>query len=262
MPSTMLTPTDHTDRTGHGAAATVPDYRLAVDRTVVAPGKPAPFTFRVIGPDGRPVTAFADRHERPMHTIVVSHDAADYAHLHPQLGAGGEWNVELPALAAGGYRLYADTAPAGGPDLLLTVDLVVPGRANGAPLPEPERAVTVDDLTVAVDLARSATGVTAALTVRRYDAVVEADPYLGARGHLVAIATTELDYLHVHPTDATGAAVTFAIEDPSPGRYRLFFDFSVEGEVRTAAFTVDLTPAVEPAATTMSHTHTPGEEHR
>jgi hypothetical protein len=34
--------------------------------------------------------------------------------------------------------------------------------------------------------------------------------------------------------------VPFALEVPSAGRYRLFFDFQVDGVVRTAAFTVDV----------------------
>ena len=33
-------------------------------------------------------------------------------------------------------------------------------------------------------------------------------------------------------------AVTFTAEFPTAGLYRLFFDFSVDGTVRTASFTV------------------------
>jgi hypothetical protein len=37
--------------------------------------------------------------------------------------------------------------------------------------------------------------------------------------------------------------VRFAVEVPSPGDYRLFFDFSHGGTVRTASFTVSVAPA-------------------
>jgi hypothetical protein len=199
-----------------------------------------------------------------MHLIVISNDLTDYAHLHPQLADDGTWNVELPALVPGGYRVIADTVPSGGPDLALTVDLVVPGSAAGRPLPEPSDSATVDGLDVSLDLVASPHGPTAELVVRRDGTVVEPDPYLGARGHLVAIDADDLAYLHVHPADGDGP-VSFAIAEPAPGRYRLFFDFSVDGQVHTAAFTVDF--ATEPAsaadtsAPTAEHGHTDGEDH-
>jgi hypothetical protein len=257
MPATTLTPTSHAEHAEHADQPTVGAYRLEAERTVVGPDAPQPFTFEVLDPTGTPVTQFEDRHERPLHLILISNDLTGYAHLHPVLGDGGAWTAQLPALVPGGYRLIADTAPVGGPELVLTVDLVVPGTAVGQTLPEPADTVTVDGLDVTLDLVGSSNGSTAELTVRRDGTVVEPDPYLGARGHLVAIDADDLGYLHVHPTDGTGP-VSFAVADPVPGRYRLFFDFSVDGQVRTAAFTVDLGDTATPAA---DHAHTDGESH-
>lgn len=256
MSSSPTAHAPHTVRSEPGAAA---DYRLVADPAGLLPGRPGPLTFRVLAPNGRPVTTFEERHERALHLIVVSDDTLDYAHLHPSLGAAGEWQVELPALAAGGYRLIADTVPTDGPDLALTTDLTVPGMATDAPLPAPASTVAVDDLTVDLDLVPAGDGMTAALAVRRDGAGVDPDPYLGARGHLVAIAVADLAYLHVHPTEASRGPVSFAIEHLTPGRYRLFFDFSVDGRVRTAAFTVDVDD--QPARAT-EHDHARGEEHR
>ncbi len=257
MSSTTLTPT----HAGHGGPpASAADYRIDAPTTVVTAGRPEQFTFRVLDPAGVTVTGFEDRHDRPMHLIVVSNDLGDYAHLHPQL-ADGTWSVELPALEPGGYRVIADTVPTDGPDLVLTVDLVVPGTATGRTLPDPADTTIVDDLSVTLDLTPTTAGLTAALSVRRDGALVEPDPYLGARGHLVAIDATDLGYLHVHPTDGDGP-VSFGIAEPAPGRYRLFFDFSVDGQVRTAAFTVDIDadPTTTPT-TAADHGHTDGEGH-
>ena len=69
---------------------------------------------------------------------------------------------------------------------------------------------------------------------------VRTDPYLGAAGHLVAIRDGDLAYLHVHPLDSDRDEVRFAAEFPSAGTYRLFLDFAHGGEVRTAAFTVEV----------------------
>ena len=76
-------------------------------------------------------------------------------------------------------------------------------------------------------------------TVARDGQVVRTDPYLGAAGHLVAIRGGDLAYLHVHRTRGrTSPAVTFTAEFPTAGLYRLFLDFSLDGTVRTASFTV------------------------
>ncbi len=58
---------------------------------------------------------------------------------------------------------------------------------------------------------------------------VTVEPYLGARGHLVALREGDGAYLHVHPLDedASGRGpVRFATSFPTAGRYRLFLQRS------------------------------------
>ncbi len=81
-------------------------------------------------------------------------------------------------------------------------------------------------------------------------------PYLGAYGHLVALRSGDLAYLHVHPNGEPGDGATkpgpeisFTATAPSSGTYRLFLDFKHEGEVHTAAFTVRAGAATAPADT-------------
>ncbi len=225
-------------------------YTLEVD-DVEFDGRPgAPFRFRVVGPGGSVVQTFEADHERELHLIVVARDLGTFAHLHPTRGAEGTWSVELPALAPGSYRAFADFTPADGPELTLGVDLAVPGPFEPAPLPDAAATDTVDGYDVTLSgtpVAGSETEV--ALTVTRDGAPVEDfEPYLGAFGHLVAIRAGDLAYLHVHPLEEGGErggpAVRFAVDVPSPGDYRLFFDFSHDTEVRTAAFTVSV-PTIE-----------------
>jgi hypothetical protein len=68
--------------------------------------------------------------------------------------------------------------------------------------------------------------------------IADLPEYLGARGHLVALRDGDLAYLHVH---ADEERLSFEAEFPTPGAYRLFLQFRHDGEVRTAAFTVDVT---------------------
>ena len=72
------------------------------------------------------------------------------------------------------------------------------------------------------------------------------EPYLGAFGHLVALRDGDLAYLHVHPHgDAPTAGQTsepdivFEAIAPTPGRYLLFLDFQVDGQVHTAPLVLD-----------------------
>jgi len=78
------------------------------------------------------------------------------------------------------------------------------------------------------------------LTVSHDDTpVTDLQPYLGAYGHLVALRAGDLGYLHVHPQETTtaGPAITFDVEVPTAGAYRLFLNFQHDGVVRTAGFT-------------------------
>ena len=74
-------------------------------------------------------------------------------------------------------------------------------------------------------------------TLTRDGRTVTPEPYLGARGHLVALREGDLAFLHVHPT---GDHADFEATFPTPGRYRLFLQVRVDGVVRTAAFTVEV----------------------
>jgi hypothetical protein len=69
------------------------------------------------------------------------------------------------------------------------------------------------------------------------------EPYLGADGHLVALREHDQAFLHTHPEGTPGGRgpISFRVEYPSAGRYRLFLQFKHAGEVRTAAFTQRVT---------------------
>src|SRR3954452_2623310 len=232
---------DHAATTsGHepgGLASTSDGYTFVPDTTTLGSGT---FAFRITGPDGVPVTAFDHVHDRQLHLIVVRRDATGFQHVHPERDAAGTWRVPLAVPAGGVYRAFADFTPTGGPAITLGVDLFAPGDFQPA-AHAPSRSSVVDGYTVTLDGDLAAGAVSPlTLTVTRDAAPVAVQPYLGANGHLVALRDGDLAYLHVHPrTDAVpGSAVGFDAEVPSAGTYRLFFDFQVDGVVRTADFTV------------------------
>lgn len=248
----------------HARTSPVGGYRIVAAPMSATAGVSQTLRFQVIDPSGSVVTDFAVRHGKRMHLVVVSSDVTRYAHLHPALGADGIWSVELPPLDPGGYRAFADFVPAGRPDQVSAFDLVVAGVATAQPVLEPAGAVAVEGLDIRLDVTSGGNALQAVLTVERDGAVVTPEPYLGARGHLVAIRVSDLSYLHVHPDDQGTGPVGFSIAGATEGRYRLFFDFSVDGVVRTAAFTVDIEGIDAGSAPTFpaDHSHAPGEDHR
>lgn len=131
-------------------------------------------------------------------------------------------------------------------------------------LPAASSISEVDGFTVAIAGDAQPGDSELTFTVTRDGVSVSTEPYLGALGHLIAIRAADLAYLHVHAHDSesgsgSGSAagpVSFTAEFPTVGTHRLFFDFSVDGEVHTAAFTIevgsDAGPDTSPDTSTVS----------
>ncbi len=229
-----------------GLSVAAAGYRLvpAVDTIDAEHAEhPTEYAFTIEGPDGEAVTEFDVVHERRLHLIVASRDLVEFHHVHPDLAADGTWSIDLPELPAGSYRVYADFRTTGADALTLATDLAVAGDTAVSELPAVASTTTVDGFDVALSGAEAISAGESTLTfeVSRDGDDVVTDPYLGAAGHLVVLRAGDLGYLHVHPLDDVDApSIGFAAAFPTAGTYRLFLDFSVDGEVHTAAFTVDV----------------------
>lgn len=212
--------------------------RLAAEHSELPVAGAPPFRFRILGEDGRPVTDFEVEHERRMHVIAVRRDLSDYHHVHPRLAGDGTWEVDLGLEDPGSYRVFADFNRTG-ESYTLATDVSVPGSYSPRELPAPaDEAATAGGYRVR--LAERAGEVR--FTVEKDGrALHDIEPYLGARGHLVALRKDDLAFLHVHPESeaSEGRDIRFAVDYPSEGRYRLFLQFKHDGRVRTAAFTRD-----------------------
>ncbi|MGK8524964.1 hypothetical protein ACRS6B_27040 [Nocardia asteroides] len=248
--------TDDVQHEGHGAhdgglpgglQITQDGYTLALSEPVVRPGD-VEFRFRILGPDGAPVTEYTPLHDRDLHLIVVQRELTGFWHVHPELTGDGTWTVRLNIPVAGAYRVFTDIAPrALGKTITLGADLAVAGTYEPLPTPKATRTATVDGYEIALDgdLVPGA-GRLLTLTVRKNGRpVTDLQPYLAAYGHLVILRAGDLAYVHVHPngepgdgTTAPGPDITFHTAVPGPGTYRLFLDFQHGDVVRTAAFTL------------------------
>ncbi|GAA4697251.1 hypothetical protein GCM10023215_39290 [Pseudonocardia yuanmonensis] len=246
-----------------GLASSRGGYTLTPTASTLTAGT-TDLAFRVTGPDGAPVTAFDEEHTKRLHLIVVRRDTTAFQHLHPTMDPDGTWRTRLQLPEGGVYRAFADFTPTGGPATTLGVDLSVGGTY--APVEHPtSRIAEVDGYQVRLD-GELTPGRSSPLTLtvtRDGVPVGDLQPYLGAYGHLVALRSTDLAYLHVHPDGSPGDGRTppgpqirFFAEVPTAGTYRLFLDFQHAGTVRTAEFTLpagssgatsEPAPAAQPA---------------
>ncbi|MFF1694806.1 hypothetical protein ACFVXC_14405 [Streptomyces sp. NPDC058257] len=267
------------EKEGSGHAATVPGglqisergYTLDLKTSRIDAGKREELRFAVVkdgtgGATGKNVTAYEREHGKELHLIVASRDLTTYRHLHPTLPqalkeqggtpmADGTWSTPVELPEGGDYRVFADFRPKGAKEgLTLGADLAVAGTYAPKKLPEQSAKASVDGYEVSLkgELKPGRSSDVTLSVEKNGKPVTDLQPYLGSYGHLVALRSGDLAYLHVHPTGEPGDGrttpgpdVSFMATAPSAGSYRLFLDFKHEGKVRTAAFTVH-SGAVQP----------------
>lgn len=226
-------------------------YRLDAVGAPTTTGAEQDLTLTVLGPDSQPVTDFELSHEKELHLIAVRADGTDFRHVHPERDAEGQWSIPWEWASAGSHRLYAEFVPAvTGETITVSTVAQVGGDFTPSATSDPNVTTQADGYDVSID-GEMAAGESSTMTVtvtRDGESVTMLEPYLGAYGHLVALREGDLAYLHVHPRgeeaqpgERSGPEVAFDVTAPTPGRYLLYLDFQVDGQVRTARFVLDAT---------------------
>jgi hypothetical protein len=86
-------------------------YRLAPVTTALASGAATDFAFRIVAPDGAPVTRYTPTHERDLHLIVVRRDLATCTPRSAPTGCGGS-RSPWPSRVSTGSLLTSSPPPA------------------------------------------------------------------------------------------------------------------------------------------------------
>lgn len=228
-------------------------YQLTAVSAPHETGAEGELSFAVTGPDGNPVTDFAPDHDKELHLVVVRADGQHFRHVHPDMSQDGEWSIPWQWEQAGTYRVFADFVPSGtGEGVTLSTAVQVAGHYGPAPATEPVTRTNVDgfDVSVEGDLRAGESSELTITITRDGQSVIELQPYLGAFGHLVALRDGDLAYLHVHPHghepqtgETSGPEIVFEATAPTPGRYLLYLDFQVDGQVHTAPLVLEASAA-------------------
>lgn len=231
-----------------GLALEIDGYVLSPVEAPVAVGEPGELNFQIQDADGIPVTEYTTAHDKDLHLIVARTDGTQFRHVHPVLDeATGTWSLPWEWVSAGTYRVFADFTTAEGSSLTLSRAVQVAG--DFAPV-TPQLSHTDEVAGFAVSLeGEMVAGSPSELVInvtRDGAPVTTLEPYLGAFGHLVALREGDLAFLHVHAEgdepkagETAGPQIVFYAEAPTAGRYFLYLDFQVDGEVHTAEFVLD-----------------------
>jgi hypothetical protein len=232
-----------------GVSAVQDDTRITPTSFRTVAGTARTLSFQVLDRDGSPIRArYEVEAERRLHLIVVRRDLTGYQHLHPTMAGDGTWSVPLRLSDPGAYRVFADFQLSCQKHVL-AADVLVPGDFQPVHLPKPSPSASSDGYDLRLESPALHAGQEAQLRflVSRHGRPVKViQPYLGARGHLVALRQGDLAYLHVHPEHHDDGdlvnAIPFAADFPSAGAYRMFLQFKIDGVVHTAAYTVEVAP--------------------
>ncbi len=251
-----------------GLALSIDGYVLSPVQAPTTVGEAGELSFEIEDAAGTPLTEYTTAHDKDLHLIVARSDGSQFRHVHPVLDKStGIWSLPWEWAEAGSYRVFADFTTAGAEASALTLTRTVQVAGQFAPVaPQPAQVDEVAGFTVSID-GELAAGSPRDLTItvaRDGVAVTTLEPYLGAFGHLVALREGDLAFLHVHAEggapqagETAGPQIVFNAEAPTAGRYLLYLDFQVDGEVHTAEFVLDAAHS-DGVTNTESATHPEG----
>jgi hypothetical protein len=257
-PTSSAANSDHTGMpgmddtpTGDGLATSANGFRLVPSAGTLIAGQPGAIRFQIVGPDGKPVTAFAPDQTKLVHFYLIRSDLTGFQHVHPEMGDDLTWSASAAPTAPGAYRMYASfiavNAAGRNVPLVLSDTFTVAGADDAAPLPPASSTVEVDGYTLSVaghTMANMAGTLTVAVA-KDGKPVTDLQPYLDAYAHLTAFHEGDLAFTHLHPQGTTnsghgGPSLSFHTTFQKPGHWRMYMQFQTGGTLHMAAVTLNV----------------------
>ncbi len=224
------------------------------------------YSFSIVDERGDTLKDFAVTHTKQMHVIVVRKDLANFQHVHPEFNAdSGRFTLkDLTFPAEGDYRIFADFAAEGGQKdsmgmplaITLSEDVKVGTSYIQAPLGTEEKSKTFGGMQVNLMTHSALKAGEEAMVMFNLSQggkpVTDLQEYLGALGHAVVLREGNLDFIHAHPMEDSisnqNGTVSFMINFPEAGRYKIFTQFQRAGKVITTDFVVSVEEGSSTAA--------------
>ena len=235
------------------------------------PNVPSAYSFTLVDDQGLVLKDLQTEHEKLLHLIVARKDLGEFQHVHPDFststGVFTLSNLKFPS--AGDYRIFADFTPTNaqiGTDgmplpVIAYQDVTVRGAYAPQPLGTVDTIKNVDGYTVSLTTNPqklvSGTDMLSFAIVQNGKQVTDLEDYLGALGHSVVLKENTLDYIHTHaqeaPSSKQNGIITFHVEFPSAGNYKVFLQFKRGGAVETVSFVVPVTTGGSNSTQEMNH---------
>jgi hypothetical protein len=252
----------------------------------VHPGEKIALFFRFLHPGtGEVVRDFEVVHTKQFHLFIISQDLEFFEHIHPALRDDGTWTIETTVPRPGYYQVLCDFMPKGGSGQFLTAPLVTANYVGDLALdsahltPDKVFRKISGDLTAALSFnpAQPASCQYVHLNFYLTDTqtgrpITDLQTYLGQFSHMLLMSEDMQCYVHSHPINLVvaqedgagmpeyilppdadlaairgGPKVTFDALVPKPGIFRAWAQFQRNDQVRTLAFTFNVTQgSVEP----------------
>ena len=255
--------TTQSSTAANSAAATpaVTNYNVNIQFDPVIPqaGESAKLSLVVTEQKvGEPINQFDIIHDKLMHLVIVDRsDLSYFAHVHPQLDEEtGIFTITHNFPKAGKYKLWSDTKPKGGVQILAAHIFDVEGYPMHIPHDIPVdntlvKGIVMEGQIYRINLKFEPRNPVPRQTVKMTFEVRDADgkdinnlePLMAAGGHCVIITADAREFLHVHPTEEVesnwrgGPAVSFLANFIKPGLYKAWGQFQHEGKILTVDFT-------------------------
>ncbi|AQW91710.1 hypothetical protein [Elizabethkingia anophelis] len=184
-------------------------------------------------------------HTMKMHLLLVNEELTWFDHIHPEEQTDGTYFVSETFPSAGKYLLFIDYKPIGGEATVETHTVEVQGKQlPGSPELQTKLVAAIDGYLVTLvnrnDLKTNRKQSLQFSVEKNGTRLQEKDmqPYLGATAHIVMINKADKDFLHIHPKSDYRFPIYAETYIEKAGLYRMWVQFKIDGEVRTADFTV------------------------
>lgn len=189
-------------------------------------------------------------HTERLHAMIVDESLEDYQHIHPEPGgAPGTYVFSLTPRRSGDYSVFLDLIPLRtARRAFLHSTFSVPGETAPTERSEPWEQTLPDGFVVRMEPAngrfQAGAEVPFELTVESpAGESFEFQPVMDAFAHIVAFAPGRNGFAHFHPVnpfidgqDPRNPDLDFVFSVDTPGSYRVWAQFSLNGEERFVPF--------------------------
>ena len=216
---------------------------ISSKQSVIESGKLVDFSISIT--DNGKNVPLEEQHEMKMHLLVVNEDLTWFDHVHPQEQTDGTYNVSESFPFGGKYLMFTDFKAVGLSGAVDKQVIEVKGTSSNQVAKLDSKYISeVDGYTVSLlngaDLKTNSSQdlkFTIEKNGKKFQ-VGDMQNYLGATAHIVMISQIDKDFLHIHPMSDKQFPIYAQTNIQTPGVYRMWVQFQIEGKLQTADFTV------------------------